>query len=89
VRLYDVIVSDSHRDDDWDSVPVVSGAEWVESVRHAGPSTPDDVSVTWDGRRLDTKDKVLAFLAEIEADRTAGVSLDEIFRRQDELRSRT
>jgi hypothetical protein len=82
-------VSDGDRDDGWDLVPVVSGTEWVESVRHAGPSTADDVSVTWDGRRLDTKDKVVAFLAEIEADRMAGVSLDEIFRRQDELRSRT
>lgn len=82
-------MNDSHRDDVWDDVPVVSGAEWVESVRHAGPSTPDDVSVTWDGRRLDTKDKILAFLAEIEADRTAGVSLDEVFRRQDELGFRT
>lgn len=61
----------------------------MESVRHAGPSTPDDVPVTRDGRRLDTKDKVLAFLAEIEADRAAGVSLNDIFRRQDELRSRT
>ncbi|MDQ6727164.1 MAG: hypothetical protein M3066_13510 [Actinomycetota bacterium] len=81
-------MSDGRPDDGWDGVPVVSGADWVESVHRAGPSTPDDVSVTWDGRRLDSKDKVFAFLAEVEADRAAGVSLDEIFRRQDELRSR-
>jgi hypothetical protein len=30
------------------------------------------VSITIDGRRLDTKDKVLAFIAELEDKRAAG-----------------
>jgi hypothetical protein len=38
----------------------------------AGAPTPDDVSITLDGRRLDTKDKVLAFVAELEQERAAG-----------------
>ncbi|MDP9402656.1 MAG: hypothetical protein M3P85_04840 [Actinomycetota bacterium] len=36
-----------------------------------GPPTSDDVSITTDGRRLDSKEKVLEFLAELEAEREA------------------
>jgi hypothetical protein len=48
--------------------------EWdLDSLRHAvkrgGPATPDDVSITMDGRRLDSRDAVLTFLAEIESER--------------------
>lgn len=50
----------------------LSGDEFVARVRAAAPSTPDDVSITRDGRRLDSKDAVLAWLAEVEADRQAG-----------------
>lgn len=32
----------------------------------ASPPTPDDVPITRDGRRFDTKEKVLSFLAELE-----------------------
>ena len=32
-----------------------------------------DVSITRDGRRLDSKEAVLAWLADVEADRAAGV----------------
>ena len=32
-----------------------------------GGPTADDVSFTYDGRQLDTKEKVLAFLAELES----------------------
>lgn len=31
-----------------------------------------------DGRRLDTKEKALAFLAEIEAERAAGVTVEDL-----------
>ena len=56
------------------SAPIVlSYSEWVEAIRQsARPPTSDDVSITLDGRRLDTKEKVLAFLAEIETERAAG-----------------
>ena len=50
----------------------LSSAEFVERVRAASPSTEDDVPVTRDGRRLASKDAVLAFLAEVESDRAAG-----------------
>jgi len=33
------------------------------------PSTDDEVPITLDGRRLDTKEKVLDFLAELESQR--------------------
>jgi len=34
----------------------------------AGPPTPDDVSVTVDGRRLDSKEAVLAWWADVAAE---------------------
>ena len=50
----------------------LTGDEFLERLRAAGPATPDDVSITRDGRRLDSKEAVLAWLAEVEADRVAG-----------------
>jgi hypothetical protein len=50
----------------------LSREEFVARVQAAAPSTPDDVSITLDGRRLDSREAVLAWLAEVEADRAAG-----------------
>ncbi len=50
----------------------LSGDEFVERVQMAARPTPDDVSITRDGRRLDSKEAVLAWLAEVEAERAAG-----------------
>jgi hypothetical protein len=58
--------------------PVLSFEELAELVRHGPPPTADDVSITMEGVRLDTKDKVLAFLAEIEAERAAGVTAEDL-----------
>ena len=56
-----------------DSAPVVTGDEWVVAARRLTlPPTNDDTTVTLDGRRLDTKEKVLEWLAEVEADRASG-----------------
>jgi len=56
-----------------DVEPVLTGEEWVAAMNaNTRPRTPTDVSITLDGRRLDTKEKVLAFLAEVEADIKAG-----------------
>ena len=44
-------------------------------MRNAPPATPDDQSRTWDGRVLDTKEKMLEFLAELEEARRTGRSL--------------
>jgi len=43
-------------------------------MRDARPPTDDDQSRTWDGRVLDTKEKVLEFLAELEEARITGRS---------------
>jgi hypothetical protein len=61
-----------------DATPVLSLDELVDLIRHAPPATADDVSITMDGRRLDTKEKALAFLAEIEAERAAGVTVADL-----------
>jgi hypothetical protein len=56
-----------------DTAPVVIGDDWAVAVRLLiVPPTSDDVTVTLDGRRLDTKEKVLEWLAEVEADRASG-----------------
>jgi hypothetical protein len=54
---------------------VVSVEELNEVLRNAPPPTADDVIVLFDGRRLDTKEKVLAWLEEVNADRAAGRSI--------------
>ena len=42
--------------------------EFESRLRSAGGRTSDDVSITSDGRRLDSKDAVLAWWEEIAAD---------------------
>jgi hypothetical protein len=43
--------------------------EVIERMRHAAPPTPDDVSILWDGRRLDSREAVMEWLTEVEAKR--------------------
>jgi hypothetical protein len=38
-------------------------------MRHAGPPTDDDVTILWDGRRLDSREAVMEWLAEVDAKR--------------------
>ena len=54
---------------DMGAKPVLTGDELVERLRHAPPPTPDDVSITADGRRLDSAEAVRAWWAELEAER--------------------
>ena len=50
--------------------PARSFDEWVaEAGKISREPTADDVSITLDGTRLDSKDKVLAFLADLEVER--------------------
>jgi hypothetical protein len=44
----------------------MTAEELFERLRHAPPPTDDDVTILWDGRRLDSKEKVLEWLAEVE-----------------------
>lgn len=37
-------------------------------LRDAPPPTSDDVSITTDGRRLDTKEAVLEFMTEVDGE---------------------
>jgi len=52
----------------------MTSMEFNELLRDAPPPTADDVSITSDGRRLDTKEKVLAFCAELAAERAQASS---------------
>lgn len=55
---------------------LISEEEFLARLGAAPPPTPDDASMLFDGRKLDSKEAVLAWLAEvgplIEADRAAG-----------------
>jgi hypothetical protein len=55
------------------------GDELSARVRAAPRSTADDVSITRDGRRLDSRSAVVEWLAEVDADRAADryVEFDE------------
>lgn len=55
---------------------VLTREEFNEMLRDAPPPTPDDVSITRDGRRLDPKEAVLAFIAELDADPTSTTTPD-------------
>ena len=52
-----------------DAQPVMTAEELIERVRYAAPPTPDDVTILWDGRRLDSREAVMEWLAEVEAKR--------------------
>lgn len=43
----------------------------LEQFEDLPARTPDDVTITRDGRRLDTKEKVLAWLEELEEQRAS------------------
>jgi hypothetical protein len=49
--------------------PVMTVEELAEALRHAPPPTEDDVTILWDGRRLDSREAVMEWLAEVEAKR--------------------
>jgi hypothetical protein len=55
--------------------PVLSAEEWFEGMRHARPSTGDDVTVLWDGRRLDSREAVMEWLEEVALRRAEEVGL--------------
>lgn len=47
---------------------VLTRGEFNEMLRDAPPPTADDVSITNDGRRLDTKEAVLEFFAQLDVE---------------------
>ncbi len=60
----------------------VSPEEWdalMERMSHGGPPTADDVSITPDGRRLDSKERVLEWVADLDALRVAEEAAGRVF----------
>jgi hypothetical protein len=55
----------------------ISREAFNEQVRARSPPTDDDVSITWDGRRIDTIEKLIAFAAEIEQERRVEALLSD------------
>jgi hypothetical protein len=51
--------------------PVLSAEELAEGLRNAPPATADDVTILPDGRRIDSRERALAWLAELAAAREA------------------
>jgi len=47
--------------------PVLTLDQLAEGLRHASPSTADDVTITSDGRRIDSREKALAWVEEMNA----------------------
>jgi hypothetical protein len=62
--------------------------ELAEASRHAPPPTDDDVTITWDGRVINTKEKLLAWLKEIDAERAAGMTVEQLEARAREHQAR-
>lgn len=56
--------------------PVMTAEEWCESVGRGRPPTADDVTILWDGRRIDSKEAALQWIAEFEAERAADIARD-------------
>jgi hypothetical protein len=71
----------SRHDNDESAEPVFTFEELAEAIKHAPPPTDDDVSITWDGRAINSKEKLLAVLKEVEANRKAGVTFEELRQR--------
>jgi len=68
----------SHHDHDDGAELALTFEELAEASRHAPPPTDDDVTVTWDGRVINTKEKLLAWLKEIDAERAAGLTFEQL-----------
>ncbi len=49
--------------------PVKTVEQLAESLRHGRPPTEDDVTILWDGRRIDSKEAAVQWLAELDAER--------------------
>lgn len=53
---------------------LIGSCESARALAGDLPPTADDVPITRDGRRLDTPEKVIAFLREINAERATASS---------------
>jgi hypothetical protein len=53
------------------SVPVRNAEELATELRRAPTPSSDDVTILWDGRRIESRESALAWLAEVAAARDA------------------
>jgi hypothetical protein len=53
------------------SVPVRTAEELDAELRSAANPSSDDVTILWDGRRIESRENALAWLAEVAAAREA------------------
>jgi len=51
--------------------------EWADRMRIASSPSEDDVTTLLDGRRLDSKEKVLAWLHELEVERMTEAAVSD------------
>jgi hypothetical protein len=49
--------------------PVMTAEELAEALRHAPPATSDEVTILRDGRRIDSRESAMKWLAELAAER--------------------
>ncbi|MBV9004061.1 MAG: hypothetical protein JO286_04890 [Solirubrobacterales bacterium] len=49
--------------------PVMTVEELAEALCHAPPPTPDEVTILRDGRRIDSRESAMAWLADLAAER--------------------
>jgi hypothetical protein len=52
-------------------VPVRNAEELATELRGAAKPSSDDVTILWDGRRIESRENALAWLAEVAATREA------------------
>ncbi|MDA8392165.1 MAG: hypothetical protein M0Z87_05060 [Actinomycetota bacterium] len=71
----------THQDHDGGAELVLTFEELAEAVRHAPPPTDDDVPITWDGRAINTKEKLFAWLKEVDTNYRAGITYEELSKR--------
>jgi hypothetical protein len=57
---------------------VQAAEQLFERMRHAPPLTEGDVTILWDGTRVDSREKVLAWLAELELARAVATRLVDV-----------
>ena len=60
-----------YREDMARTRPIMTGDKWA-AADVGGPPTPDDLTITLDGRRIDSKERAITWLAEIEDGRAVG-----------------
>ncbi len=59
----------------------MTAEELIERVRHTAPPALDDVTILWDGRRLDSRESAMEWLAEVEAKRAEEAVADALAER--------